>query len=255
MNIIRTEVPGETQKNDMLLLHEACRDHDRISLTLPLEEDCVYYLLYDGDSLLSALCTFFNENGDYECCAYTRPLRRRQGNFTLLLEDLLKETGDRDLVFPVDETCGDTIRTLEAIGASFWYQEHIMELTPAAFLESALIKNRRSRKRLSVTGGPDAKRGISPYIFLENGSPIGSCRVEPGENSVYFYGFEIREELRGKGLGSACLTLFLEKFFRQPADVLSEKLLLQVSGLNLPAMALYEKAGFMIRESLSYYVY
>lgn len=51
----------------------------------------------------------------------------------MLLEELLKETGDNDLIFPAEETCKDTALTLNAIGADLWYQEHLMELTSSDF--------------------------------------------------------------------------------------------------------------------------
>lgn len=255
MNMIRTKTPSETQKNNLLLLQETCRDHDCINLTFPVEEDCIYYLLYDEDNLLSALCAFFNENGDYECSAYTRPSKRKQGHFTLLLDELLKETGDIDLIFPVEEACTDTVRTLEAIGASFWYQEHIMEVDSSAFFKSGLVENAGAPEALAIKADTKMAKGPVPYIFLMNGRPIGSCYMDSRGHSTYFHGFEIKKELRGRGLGQACLSLLLETFFKQPATDRPEKLFLQVSGLNQPAMALYKKAGFRIRESLSYYVY
>ncbi len=54
----------------------------------------------------------------------------------MLLEELLKETGDNDLIFPAEETCKDTALTLNAIGADLWYQEHLMELTSSDFFEN-----------------------------------------------------------------------------------------------------------------------
>lgn len=255
MNMIRTKTPSPIQKKHLLLLQDVCRKHDQISLSFPMDEDCFFYLLYDKDNLLSALSAFSNENGDYECCAYTLPSNRQQGSFRLLLEELLKETEDRDFVFPVDETCQDTVRTLNAIGAELWYQEHIMELSFSDFLKTGLENNSRFSESLTISTPPDPEEDPCRWTFLINGNSVGSCCLDFREQAAYFYGFEIAEPLRNQGLGGACLSLFLETCFSLPDLKKPEKLFLQVSGQNAPAMALYKKAGFQITESLSYYVY
>lgn len=256
MNMIRTKAPSETQISDLLHLQETCKKHDNISLTFPMEEECIFYLLYEEDGLLSAICTFFNENGDYECCAYTLPLNRQQGYFTMLLEELLKETEDHDLVFPADETCEDTVLTLHAIEADLWYQEHLMELSSSAFLKTGLTKNNRFSDSLTLAMTCDGENEPSLCTFLINGSPVGSCYLDfRGQSASYFYGFEISESLRNQGLGSACLSLLLDTLFLRPGSEKIKKIILQVSGQNGPAMALYKKAGFQITESLSYYIY
>ncbi|MFT4006077.1 MAG: N-acetyltransferase [Lacrimispora sp.] len=258
MNLIRTNAPNETQTNSLLHLQEICRNHDNISLTFPMEEDCIYYLLCDEDVLLSALCAFFNENGDCECIAFTLPSKRNEGCFTRLLEELLKESGDCDLIFSAEETCQDTVRTLEALEASLWYREHLMELTTSDFPESPLAKGKTARAygiTMEITIAPSGSQGPVQYRFFKDNSPIGSCFLDVRKERAYLYGLEIREELRGNGLGSACLSVFLDTLFKQQEGERPEKLFLQVSGLNEPAMALYRKAGFHITESLSYYVY
>lgn len=259
MNLIRTNALDETQTNSLLHLQEVCRNHDNISLTFPMDEDCIYYLLCDEDVLLSALCAFFNENGDCECSAFTLPSRRKQGCFTRLLKELLKESGDSDLIFSAEETCQDTVLTLEALEASLWYREHLMELTASDFPQSVLAKSKKtalaSGLTMKTTIAPSGFQGPVQYKFFKDNAPIGSCYLDARKERAYFYGLEIREELRGNGLGSACLSIFLDALFKQPEEKRPEKLFLQVSGLNEPAMALYTKAGFHITESLSYYVY
>ena len=255
MNIIRTNTPGKDQINSLLHLQEICRRHDHISFSFPMEDDCTFYLLYDEERLLSALTALFNENEEYECYACTLPANRRQGCFTLLLEELLKESGDRDLIFPVDETSKDTVMALVTIGAALWYQEHLMELTASGFYGTSQAKNNLFQESLSLSITHDQKKSLSLCNFLLNGSSVGCCYLDFRKQSVYFYGFEIAEHLRNQGLGSACLFLLLKTCFSLPEAERPGKLFLQVSGQNLPAMALYKKAGFQITESLSYYIY
>ncbi len=254
MNMISTNTLSESQKKHLISLQETCRDHDHISMTFPIEEEVSYYLLYDADSLLSALCAFFNENGDCECYFCTLPEKRQRGYFNLLLKELVKEAEDCDFIFPVDESCQDTVNTLKALEASFWYQEHMMSLTFSEFQETMPAGFPCLPEEITATASASAN-GPVQYHFLRNGSPIGSCFLDLSGNSAYFYGFEIAEQYRNQGLGSICLFLFLKTFFEQPADERPHTVFLQVSGRNLPAMALYQKAGFRITESLSYYVY
>jgi RimJ/RimL family protein N-acetyltransferase len=255
MNVIRTNSPNQTQKHDLSLLQETCRNHDNISLTIPMEEDCVYYLLYDEEVLLSALCAFFTENEDYECSAFTQPDSRHRGYFVRLLKELLKETGESDLIFAVDETCLDTLAVINAVEASFWYQEHIMELPLSQLIKTGRSKDDRYFDKLALSIASAPEETPIQCVFLLDGNPVGSCFLDSLEHGAYFYGFEITESLRNQGLGTACLSLFLETYFAHPNAKRFKKLFLQVSGLNEPAIALYKKAGFQITESLSYYVY
>ncbi|MFR3727925.1 GNAT family N-acetyltransferase [Lacrimispora sp.] len=255
MNVIRTNSLSQRQKYDLSMLQDACRDHDSISLTIPLEEDCIYYLLYDEDVLLSALSAFFTENRDYECSAFTFPSHRRKGYFVRLLKELLKETGEADLIFPVDENCPDTLFVINSIEASFWYQEHIMELPLSQLFKTGRSKDGRYSDKLALSIATSPEETPIQCVFLLDGSPVGSCFLDSLANGAYFYGFEIAEPLRNQGLGTACLSLFLDTYFAHPNAKRFKKLFLQVSGLNEPALALYKKAGFQITESLSYYVY
>jgi GNAT superfamily N-acetyltransferase len=255
MNVIRTDVLNQIQKKDALKLQEICKNHDHISLTLPIEEDCVYYLLYDEENLLSVLCAFFTENMDYECSGFTHPNDRRKGHFTRLLKEFIKKAEDSDLIFPVDDSCKDTLSTLKAMDASFWYQEHIMELPLTQSIKINQIKNGPSFDGLFLSIASSPEEEPTSCVFLLDGASVGSCYLDSLEHGAYLYGFEIEEPFRNRGLGSACLSLFLDTYFAHPNARRFKKLFLQVSGLNKPAISLYKKAGFQITESLSYYVY
>jgi GNAT superfamily N-acetyltransferase len=255
MNVIRTNVLNQIQKNNAMILQEICKKHDHISLTLPIEEDCIYYLLYDEENLLSVLCAFITENMDYECSGFTHPLHRRKGHFKRLLNEFLEKAEDSDLIFPVDESCIGTVSTLKAMDASFWYQEHIMELPLTQSLKNNQLKNGISFETLSLSIATSPEETPIQCVFLLDGDPVGSCYLDSLENGAYLYGFEIEEAFRNRGLGSACLSLFLDTYFAHPNARRFKKLFLQVSGLNKPAISLYQKAGFQITESLSYYVY
>lgn len=252
MNLIRTNAPDAHQTANLSFLQETCNKLDHISLTLPLEEDCICYLLYENDCLLSALITFFRDCETMECYAYTLPTHRRNGHFTQLLNELETDYPDIELVFPVYERCSDATNTLKALEATYWYQEHFMELTLTRLEKSGFLKDENSND-ITITSKRDGFNNQICYQFMKDQMPIGACYLELQKDCAYFYGFEISKPLRGQGLGRDCLTLFLSHYASMPER--KERIYLQVSNQNLPAMALYKKAGFIIQESLSYYLY
>ena len=102
------------------------------------------------------------------------------------------------------------------------------------------------------------KQGLS-LAFEENrvllsgpgGRPLGSCRITSAGGQACLSSLMIEEARRGEGLGSCFLGLLLPALANQGFS----RLVLQVSGSNLPALALYKKAGFRITETLLYYLY
>ena len=254
MNLIRTNEPDARLSKDLLLLQETCNEYDHISFSFPLEEESICCLLYENERLLSALIAFFTDSDTMECYGCTLPGERQKGYFTSLLKELVNEYSDCDFIFPVYENCRDGIKTLQAMEASFCYTEHFMECSIPVSAKSVLKEENKERKDLTILAHKNPDDQIC-YEFFKNRELVGMCSLDVQEKSAYLYGFEISEHLRGQGLGTACLDLFLKTYMSLPADQRTKTIYLQVSGDNLPAVALYKKAGFKIRESLSYYLY
>ena len=130
-----------------------------------------------------------------------------------------------------------------------------MELPLSSLLITPAVNSQKRVNNLELSIASTPEEIPVQCVFLLDGEAVGSCFLDTQEHGAYFYGFEISEPLRNQGLGTACLSLFLETYFAHPNAKRFKKLFLQVSGLNQPAIALYKKAGFQITESLSYYVY
>lgn len=254
MNLIRTTVPDARLSKDLCLLQEACNKYDHISLTFPLEEDCICCLLYENERLLSALITFFTDSDTMECYGCTLPGERQKGHFTFLLKELVNDYPDCDFIFPVYENCQDGLKTLQAIEASFCYKEHFMELSIPMSEKSFFLMENKDGSGLTISSHRYSD-GLICYEFLKDKAVVGKCSLGLQENSAYLYGFEISNSLRGQGLGTTCLRLFLKTYVSLPRNQRKDIIYLQVSDENLPAVSLYKKAGFQIRESLSYYLY
>ena len=96
------------------------------------------------------------------------------------------------------------------------------------------------------------------YELEQDGKKIGRCRLESLLSGWYLHGFVIQEEYRNQGKG----TEFLEKIL-QALTVQTENricagftdVFLQVSSRNVPAVTLYEHAGFEISEQRNFYSY
>jgi ribosomal protein S18 acetylase RimI-like enzyme len=254
MNLIRTNAPDAQLSKDLSLLQETCNEYDHIAFSFPLEEDCICCLLYENERLLSALISFFTDPDAIECYGCTLPGERQKGHFTLLLKELVNDYPDCDFLFPVYENCQDGVKALQAMEASFCYKEHFMELSIPMSEESIFIKEYKDRNDLTISSRKNSDDQIC-YEFFKNKAVVGKCSLDIQENSAYLYGYEISELLRGQGLGTACLRLFLKAYTSLPENQRKDIIYLQVSGDNFPAVALYKKAGFLIRESLSYYLY
>lgn len=246
MKLIKTNDPDRWQTNDLNILQEACNNTDHISFTFPLEEDCICCLLYENDRLLSALIAFFTDPDTMECYGLTLPGERQKGYFTMLLDELTNDYPDSDLIFPVYENWQDGIKTLQTMEASFCYREYFMECFVPRPDKSVLA---------GLTISYQTCKNQINFEFCKDQKAVGKCYLHIQGKKAYFYGFEISEPLRGQGLGTACMQLFFKTYCSLPADLRKDTIYLQVSGDNLPAVALYKKAGFQITDSLSYYLY
>ena len=205
MKIIRTKQLDLHQLEDLHALETACRSHDQTSLTFPTEDGCLFFLLYDEETLLSAFSAIFNEFETCSCSAFTLPSCRRRGHFTRLLEELLKESGECDLLFLADDSCADAKHTLDAIGAELLNREHMMELrlpAPSPGLDSRAVK-------FSPALSPRDEDTL--YTIRVNDQPAGSFHLIFQNETVYFYGFEIQEPLRNQGIGTRAAAALIEE--------------------------------------------
>ena len=69
------------------------------------------------------------------------------------------------------------------------------------------------------------------------------------EKTLYLYGLMVENRYRGQGKGEAILRDCFDKGKKGPYT----KVILQVDSRNSPAMKLYQKMGFLVKEASSYY--
>ncbi|MDD3252577.1 MAG: GNAT family N-acetyltransferase [Lachnospiraceae bacterium] len=259
------------QKEAAAALVNLCCRHDQMTRAYPFaEDDVTHYLLYGKDQLLCAILAWIDlDDTSAECMAFTRPDLRRQGCFSMLLDRALETHGEQDLYFAASETCADTLAVLDALGAERTAQEHQMErflseddrmdapnsaplaLTPALPSGQSLAQA-FSQTDTTADTRTDALTATPLRWILSDSRVLGTCHTSlVSARCVCLHDVEITPELRGQGFGTRLLALL----FSALSEAGIQKILLQVSGDNHAAMALYKKAGFRITETLSYYLY
>ncbi len=265
MRIFFAETPSKKQQREIDEIIAQCRQSDGIRLSCP--PDAALYVLAElpggGDPgrelhparIAAVLAACPAEEEVLECYAFTRPALRRQGYFSALLEAACQETGplaEYSLRFVTDGRCPAALLALKAAGAEPEGSEYMMELT----LSSAIcMQDANAQCRpAEFPAVPDAASADSTDLLvpiLWNSREAGSCRLSFHRRQVYLYALSIHPELRRQGIASA----FLAALKRQLADKSFHTLRLQVSGSNFPALALYQKAGFSVVETLHYFLY
>lgn len=256
IQILNVSCPDVQQKNDMSELAAICRQHDRISLSCPLapEDEAQHLLLYGTNEgqhcLLSTLSMLRYDDETVECTAFTHPDHRRQGYFSELLNRALEWVGDCDILFPVSGRCADTLAVLDSLEAELDSIELQMELD--------LAENRAGETEtdFSLTEScPDLKHDMTKWLLYQNLSEqklLGSCQTSViSESSVCLHHVEILPALRGRGYGTVLMKRLITALQNQGFS----RIILQVSGDNDAALALYKKQGFRITETLSFYLY
>lgn len=273
MSIIRTHRLSAKQAEQIKELLNECSNLAGQNPFFPFEDGDLFYLLFTDDgktgSLKELACaaalSFFEDSGApyAECCAFARPALRKKGYFSCLFDKLSQDIEDVDLYFPVSAPNEGTLAALDSLGAVHDRDEYRMELElkralslpPISFLKASAAEIcQKSDIRLRVQW-EETESGFFLLTFFREDEKAGTCCLSFFGESVCFYGFEIREKLRGCGLGKNALLLTLSLLKNGLPRRGCRRLFLHVSGTNVPALSLYRKTGFQIQESLSYYLY
>lgn len=225
------------------LAAECCR-HDSITLSYPVTEAAQHRLLFDDEEhLVSILGMVSLENSIMECSAFTLPAFRRRGYFSQLFTAALEQFDECDILFAVDESCADTMAVLQALEAEPDFREHLMERRVSDPLPERTIHPEKAFTLQESSG---------QWVLFYRLTPIGQCETTPiAKGSVCLHHVLIDDTLQGQGFGYDFMILLLRYLAKQSIP----NVLLQVSEQNTAAMKLYQKTGFRITGTLSYYYY
>lgn len=249
MKLITTSALTPLQQKQIAELVQNCCNHDQIHLSYPLTEqggDCVHALLYQGGRLIAVLSFLLLDEFSAECCAFTLPEHRQKGYFFRLFRQEFPAWKEYDILFCVDERCAGTMAVLRQMEAELDTTEYQMEREIASGSSPDLI---HPKLHIVLDSGSDASDLWHLYDGTRlTGQGILTCTTD---SCACLHHLEILPDFRRLGYGSDFLTLLTTHLSETPV----RKLLLQVSAANTAAVSLYQKTGFRITETLSYYLY
>ncbi|MGN0159705.1 MAG: GNAT family N-acetyltransferase [Brotaphodocola sp.] len=108
---------------------------------------------------------------------------------------------------------------------------------------------------LQLTSCIDKEQGLQEWVLSKRSSflqTLGSCQTSVlSDTAVCLHHVEILPQFRGCGYG----TILIQQLILALKEQGFSKIILQVSGDNSAALALYKKQGFRITETLSFYLY
>lgn len=275
--IQHTTALSDAQAAAVRALEHACQEH-RPCPGFPWEEYTDVWLLSDSDTgeLCAVLAAIDDEEttGQAECIAYTSPELRRQGCFTKLVYAAADFFEDTDMLFPVHADDAGSRAALLALEAEEVSMEYRMEKLLSPLDPCACAVSAGDAPRLSMKAEEDGDMILFSFFLSseeelpldrsdsrssrpcgagrnEDSSPAAVCRAIREDTAACFYDFEVSGHLRGKGLGKQALAMVLAHLAER--GIL--KVFLHVSGDNVPAVRLYESEGFLVTESLVYYLF
>lgn len=275
--IQHTAALSDAQAAAVRALERACQEH-RPCPGFPWEEYTDVWLLSDSDT--GELCAVLAAidggatTGQAECFAFTSPELRRLGCFAELVYAAADFFEDTDMLFPVQANDAGSRAALLALEAEEVSMEYRMEKLLSPLDPCACAVSAGDAPRLSMKAEEDGDMTLFSFFLSseeelpldrsdsrssrpcgagrnEDSSPAAVCRAIREDTAACFYDFEVSGHLRGKGLGKQALAMVLAHLAER--GIL--KVFLHVSGDNVPAVRLYESEGFLVTESLVYYLF
>ena len=249
MNIINTNVLTSNQYHDAKALIHLCMQADGsrgISFLEPetnyIREYPCFFMMYEGETLVSFASVFIPDEGTCEIYADTLPSARGKGYFNRILKMIKEKNKDFNIektYLVNDPTCIVGTRAMEAIGARLESSDYLMSYN------NEMEPNPKRILTLSVEKGEDNEK----YTGMRDGIELGHCYVEYIRETAFINGFYINEKHRGKGYGTEMLLLLLEHLLKHGC----KKILLHVNNANKAAHSMYYHHGFVHDEQLDYW--
>lgn len=258
MTVISTEkYLTPAVKAGLIRLFQICQTKDAYCPSYPEDGDVFFFLREkEQDSDFAAAFILFHLEEDlWEVTALTHPAFRQKGCFRQLLDAAEESFPNADFVFAVPPKAEPAASVLKAIGAHYWYAEHVMAMDAPDFLTPSGETVSPSCQIQWPDGCRTSPGDDISACFYDNQTLTASCRLNFSAgtegSACCIYQVLVPEVLRNRGWGFRFLTALISCLIQKKV----RHFLLQVSGDNLPAMALYKKTGFRITETLWYYLY
>ncbi len=279
MNNLQLNQLSREQVEQIRNLELACQQKDGLKGTVFLSNEInfsaeidSFYLLYDGNTLVSFLSMFIPTRDVSEISAYTLPEYRRRGYFHLLFQKAaaeLKKHGLNKILFVHEPQSDDAKSVLEHYHSEYDFTEYLLiydsssfqrcesriQLVPAvqkdipeiASLTSSVFED-DYEEALSITTKSIASPDIHQYCAFLGDKMIGICNANLEGGDISIFGVVISPEFQDKGYGREMLNLLLDELIHHE----SGEITIEVNSKNAAAYHLYLTSGFKLKAQFDY---
>lgn len=277
MKILELQNLNEEYIKDIKKLEKTCKEYDGMSgdaflsneLNFNKDIKC-YFLLCEGETLISFIYMFMPTPKEAEISACTLPEHRYKGYFKTLLQkamDELKKFNVNEILFVHEPASKEAKIVLDKLKAKYHFTEyllfyqggmpeeslqlvtvtkndmdHVIDLNIDIFNDSLSVSKSMVREAIN-----SAK--ITPYMVMLDGEIMGVCNVNFESEDVSIFGLGILPKYQGLGYGKKMLNSLIEKLLSTG----HKSITLEVNSQNSRAYNLYTKNGFKIKTQFDYY--
>lgn len=264
-------------------LADVVNQHDGIALKLNLRtlknrkpDDTSDFFHYIDGVLVGFLAVFQFNSQEVEISGMVHPDYRRQGIFSLLMEQAKREIirrGIPKLIFIVQGKSQSGKAFVESIGATYSFSEYSMTLQARKQLEMKhpirLELARPEDREFVAEAMHTAFHGFSKedsyamvvseerddkqrYVIYYEQERVGSIAVSfpPTPRTAFVYGFCMIPTHQGRGYGRQALMMTVQQMIANGYDQIE----LEVACENATALGLYQSCGFQVENANDYYV-
>lgn len=228
-------------------------------------------LAWEGGTLVG-FCGIYVFGPEPELAGAVDPASRRQGTGSALLGRALAVVSERrrpSVLLVTPRTTDAGRRFAEAKGATFHHAEHHMELVgppkgpppPRPGADPPVVREAADADRSAIIAiledafgeGSGTAAASGPHdvalVVEQRSAVVGALRLSIEEPTAGVYGFAVRSDLRGQGIGRAALYQVCLEAQRRGAS----KVTLEVEVDNDSALGLYTSVGFELRTTEDYF--
>mgnify|MGYP002537404177 FL=1 len=203
------------------------------------DKPCLYYAIdVSTDTPVGHLALYMEGDDTVEICLLIRPQYRNRGIARELFNLFLLDYKGYTVSLPVSSKNKSGIKIAKHFGFEYDSTEHLMELNLDDYSDISTSK---------IT----TKYSNQTFFAYATDMNVGVCKTEViAKDVVCLYDIQIFAEYRGYGYGTEMLKAILKELSKTYS-----RAILHVSKENVIACNLYEKLGFRIVKSCTYYRY
>lgn len=260
------EALTEKQFKEISEVYKACRDYEPISLSGPSTDDPgALYVLAIVNRRIVGFLEIFNYEEYLDVKGFVEPKHRNKGIFSSMTE-ILESEYDYPLHFISDDISEGAKHLSSSKNFSCLATEYlliqdisIITNTPVALKKSSsneffsmlqcIFYPELSVAETKKIYNLEHDEASTSYLLMYQSKPIGTVILNINGGCAYISSYGIAPDLRKNGLGIKGILAVLNASLASRCT----RAMVQVSDSNLPAMGLYEKAGFRIFSKLSIY--